>query len=248
MSHENKALSRRLLLGTGAGVLASNALPAVADDPKLVPVTQAFIDGESGPGWKTLGKDDFTKVNSRDDTWSFEEGDLIKCTGKPVSVMRTVKQYTNFELVGRWMHHTPGGNSGFFVWTTPESVERLTKAGKPGLPHGVEVQVLDLKYGHPKPADWYTSHGDVFPVGIKMKPFPPLSPNGARSFPSKNLSRGHGEWNHYYIRAINGEVRLWVNGEEVSGGSDCSSRSGYLCLESEGRPITFKRLRLRELP
>ena len=24
------------------------------------------------------------------------------------------------------------------------------------------------------------------------------------------------EWNHYYIRAINGEVRLWVNGQEAA--------------------------------
>ncbi len=253
MHKDEHQLSRRVLLGTSVAAIVGTAGQSPADDkgdnnPKeLEPVTQAFIDGESGPGWKTLGKDDFAKVNSADNTWSFE-GDLIRCTGKPVSVMRTVKQYTNFELVGQWMHHTAGGNSGFFVWTTPESIERLTKAGKPGLPHGIEVQVLDTAYGQPNPADWYTSHGDVFPVGVKMKPFPPLSPNGNRSFPSKNLSRDHGHWNHYYIRAINGEVRLWVNGEEVSGGNECSVTSGYLCLESEGRPITFKRLRIRELP
>ncbi len=81
-----------------------------------------------------------------------------------------------------------------------------------------------------------------------MKPFPPVAPNGKRSFPSKNLSKGKNEWNHYYIRAINGEVRLWVNGEEVSGGTDCQPRSGVLCLESEGAPIQFKNLRIRELP
>ncbi|MGA1392323.1 MAG: family 16 glycoside hydrolase, partial [Phycisphaerales bacterium] len=60
--------------------------------------------------------------------------------------------------------------------------------------------------------------------------------------------RGVGEWIHYYIRAINGEVRLWVNGREVSGGSECTPRSGYLCLESEGSPVEFRGLRLRELP
>jgi hypothetical protein len=50
------------------------------------------------------------------------------------------------------------------------------------------------------------------------------------------------------VRAINGEVRLWVNGEEVSGGRDCEPRSGFLCLESEGSPVEFKQLRIRELP
>ena len=81
-----------------------------------------------------------------------------------------------------------------------------------------------------------------------LTPFPPLSPDGSRSFPRKELSRGVGEWNHYYVRAINGELRLWVNGEEVSGGSGAQPRTGYLCLESEGSPVEFKNIRVRELP
>ena len=67
-----------------------------------------------------------------------------------------------------------------------------------------------------------------------MKPFPPLSPDGSRSFPSANHCKGSPEWNHYYVRAVNGEVRLWVNGHEVSGGSDCQPATGHLCLEREG--------------
>ena len=81
-----------------------------------------------------------------------------------------------------------------------------------------------------------------------MKPFPPIAPNGKRSFPSKNLTKGITEWNHYYVRAINGEVRLWVNGEEVSGGTKCDPAEGYLCLESEGAPVEFKNIRIRPLP
>jgi hypothetical protein len=128
-------------------------------------------------------------------------------------------------------------------------------AGKGSLPQGIEVQVLDLGYKeiyeaqYKKKGDWFTSHGDVFPVGpIKMRPFPPVAPNGRRSFPSKETTKGINEWNHYYIRAIDGVVRLWVNGEEVSGGDGISPAAGYLCLESEGAPIEFKNLRLRVLP
>jgi hypothetical protein len=75
-----------------------------------------------------------------------------------------------------------------------------------------------------------------------------VSPDGCRSFPSRQLSRPSPEWNHYYIRAINGEVRLWVNGAEVAGGSDCQPATGHLCLESEGAPVEFRALRIRELP
>ena len=85
----------------------------------------------------------------------------------------------------------------------------------------------------------------ILPSGIMAGT---LSPNGERSFPRRLLTKGHGEWNHYYIRAINGEVRLWVNGEEVSGGTACDPADGYICLDSEGSPIHFRRLRIRELP
>ena len=81
-----------------------------------------------------------------------------------------------------------------------------------------------------------------------MKPFPPVAPNGKRSFPTKNLTRGVEQWNHYYIRCINSEVRLWVNGEEVSGGTTCSPGTGYMGLESEGSPIEFRNMKRTELP
>jgi hypothetical protein len=234
------------ILSIVAACMLALALRGEADEPG----PRAFVDG-SGPGFVLLGKDDFEDVNCGPDTWTFEEG-MIHCTGTPTGVIRTKKQYANFELVVEWMHKKPGGNSGIFVWGIPESMKDL-KPG--GLPHGIECQVLDNAFktnyerDSGKKADWFTTHGDVFAVGqAKMKPFPPLSPNGSRSFPTKELSKDAGQWNHYYIRAINGEVRLWVNGEEVSGGNECQPATGYICLESEGSPIDFRGLSIRELP
>lgn len=213
---------------------------------------KTLVMGE-GPGWKPLTENDFINVNCKDDTWTWS-GNGVSCTGQPVGVIRSKQPIKNLELVCEWRHLKSAGNSGVFLWATPDSIERLTK-GKGRLPQGIEVQVLDLGYTefykkrYNKKADWFTCHGDVFPTqGSKMKPFPPVAPNGKRSFPSKNLTKGTGEWNHYYIRAINGEVRLWVNGEEVSGGTNCSPANGYLCLESEGSPIEFRNLKIRILP
>lgn len=230
------------LLMTFAGMMS-----LVAQDPAIKP----FID-DTQPGWRALGAEDFADVNSASDTWSWKKG-VLHCTGQPLSVLRTTQTYENFEMVVEWSHQKPAGNSGVFVWVTPESIQRLTQAGKPGLPDGIEVQILDHAYTDRVKAsggktDWFGTNGDVFPVRVKMTPFPPVSPNGQRSFPRKHLAKGHGEWNHYYIRAINGEVRLWVNGEEVSGGTGCDPSTGYLCLESEGSPILFRKLRIRELP
>lgn len=219
----------------------------VAEDEPI----QAVID-DSAPGWRTLSTADFTKVNSADDTWSWDDS-VLHCTGRPVSVLRTREKFRNVEIVVEWMHEKPAGNSGLFVWVTPESVEKLTAVGKPGLPKGIEVQMLDHGYTdmvqkRGGKTDWFGTNGDVFGVGKQFKPFPPISPNGNRSFPTKHLSNGHGHWNHYYVRAINGEVRLWVNGEEVAGGNGVDNPEGYLCLESEGSPIQFRKVKVRELP
>jgi 3-keto-disaccharide hydrolase len=227
-------------------ILAVGSSMAVADHPKV------SIDA-SGPGWVAMGEDDFRSVNSSPDTWSFKD-DMIFCTGEPVSVMRTKKSFKNFELVCQWRHRKYAGNSGIFVWVVESSLDKLAKEGKPGLPSGVEVQILDLGYKtnyekNGKKATWFTCHGDIFPVGsTKMELFAPLSPSGSRSFPSKNLSKGFDQWNHYYVRCINGEIRLWVNGEEVSGGNNCQPSSGPFCLESEGSPVEFKGLKVRVLP
>lgn len=229
--------------------LAAGSAPFVVAAEPTSP--RAFIDGR-GPGWVSLGKDDFVNVNTAADTWSFEDG-LIRCKGTPIGVTRTKKKYTHLELVVEWRHLTAAGNSGVFLWASEQALEGLEPDSLP--PGGIEVQVLDLAYEtnfekeNGKKPDWFTSHGDVFPVGSsKMTPFEPRSPNGERSFPRKRLVKPHGEWNHYYVRAINGEVRLWVNGEEVSGGKDCQPATGFLCLESEGAPVEFRGLRVRELP
>ena len=246
-------MNTRLLFRFAVALIGSAGLLVApvfsGEEPPQPP--RAFIDG-NGPGWKALGAADFVNVNCDEATWTWREG-FVHCTGSPVGVIRSMKTYTNFELVTRWRHLKSAGNSGVFVWASQQSLDGI----KPGaLPRGgIEVQVLDHGFADQyekqtgKKPDWFTTHGDVFPVGTsKMTPFAPLSKDGSRSFPSKRLSKGVNEWNHYYIRCLNGEVRLWVNGEEVSGGDHCEPRAGFLCLESEGSPVEFSGLKVRELP
>ena len=238
------------LLTMVCGILFSITATGYAETESL---SKAFIDG-TGIGWRELTLRDFTNVNCKAETFTETNG-IIHCTGKPIGVIRSHNIYTNFEMVAEWRHLEKGGNAGFYVWATPESIAGLEKGINAPFPCGIEIQVLDHGFTEKyekssgKKAIWFTTNGDVFPVGTNsMTPFAPTSPDGSRSFPRKNLSKGAGQWNHYYIRCINGEVRLWVNGEEVSGGNNCKPANGYICLESEDAPIDFRNIRLRELP
>ena len=242
-------MGRLVFIGLCIAGLVNVSLPGNGTQA-LPGANKAFIDG-TGPGWRTLGEGDFAGVNGNADTWAWKDGVLIS-TGTPIGVLRTRQKFTNVEMVIEWRLLKPAGNSGVFVWVPDQALAQL----KPGaLPeYGIEVQMLDHAFRDQyekqsgKKGDWFTTNGDIFAVGkSKLTPFPPVSPNGSRSFPRKDLSRGVGEWNHYYVRAINGELRLWVNGEEVSGGSGAEPRTGYLCLEAEGSPVEFRNIRVREV-
>jgi hypothetical protein len=205
-----------------------------ADDDGFVPL----FNGHNLTGW--------VNANCAPETWSVREG-MIHCTGLPTGALRTTRQYENFILEVEWRFLSRSGNSGVFIWGTPIAA--------PGVPflRGIEVQVLDHGYAEDyekqngKKSEWFTTHGDVFPIhGATMKPFG--RHHGDRSFPSENRSKGAPEWNHYHIVGSNGVLRLSVNGKEVSGGEDCNYRKGYLALESEGAPVEFRNIRIKELP
>ena len=208
-------------------VALSCAAPKVQPDGFV-----SLCNGRNLNGW--------VNANCAPETWSVRDG-VIHCTGLPTGALRTARQYENFILELEWRHLTSGGNSGVFIWGTPVAA--------PGVPflRGIETQVLDHGYNPPGKGDRYTTHGDVFPIhGATMQPFG--RHNGQRSFPSGEFSKPSPEWNHYRIVGSNGVLRLSVNGHEVSGGAECNYRKGYLALESEGAPVEFRNLRIKELP
>jgi hypothetical protein len=203
---------------------------------------------EAPAGFRDLfnGKDltGWVNVNTDDDTWSVKNGELV-CTGKPIGVMRSDKQYENFVLHIEWKHMEAGGNSGVFVWSdaTPQEKSRL--------PNGVEVQMLELDWvnqhkirGETPPVAYV--HGELFGVG-GVRTIPD-NPRGERSKSIENRCKPRGEWNTYDVVAVDGVIKLSVNGKFVNGISGSTQKKGYLCLESEGAPIHFRNIRIMELP
>lgn len=182
-------------------------------------------------------------VNTAPDTWHMEK-DMLICSGHPIGVMRSEKQYENFIMHIEWMHVESGGNSGVFVWSGANPPEGQN------LPDGVEVQMLDLEWidlnskDGIKPPLAYVN-GELFGVG-GVKTIPD-NPRGTRSKSIENRCKGKGEWNTYDVVCVDGSIRLSVNGKFVNGITKSSQKKGYLCLESEGAEIHFRNLKLIEL-
>lgn len=196
-----------------------------------------IFNGKDLSGW--------VNVNTEDDTWTVRDG-LLVCSGHPIGVMRSEKQYENFILHIEWRHMEAGGNSGVFVWsegTVPEGRR---------LPKGLEVQMLELDWvnlhkredGSLPPIAYV--HGELFGAGGLQTT--PDNPRGSRSKSIENRCKGRGQWNVYDVVCVDGVVKLSVNGKFVNGVSNASVKKGYLCLESEGAEIHFRNIRIMELP
>jgi hypothetical protein len=214
-------------------LLCGNCWVSAAEIPEF----RDLFNGEDLSGW--------VNVNTAKDTWSVRDG-LLVCTGRPIGVMRTEKQYENFVLHIEWRHMEAGGNSGTFIWS-----EGTVPAGR-RLPKGLEVQMLELdwvnqhkrKDGTLPPIAYV--HGEVFGAGGLETV--PDNPRGSRSKSIENRCKGKGQWNTYVVVAVDGVVKLSVNGKFVNGISKASVKKGYICLESEGAEIHFRNIKIMELP
>ena len=190
-----------------------------------------LFNGKNLNGW--------IDVNTSKETWKVKNGTLI-CSGKPIGVMRSDRQYENFILEVEWKHMEAGGNSGIFIWSegTPQENDPLTKA--------IEVQMLELQYATQKNVTVDYVHGELFPT-MGMKAIPD-NPRGIRSKSLEKRCKGKGEWNKYVVVCVDGTVKLSVNGKFVNGLRESERKKGYICLEAEGAEIHFRNMRVMELP
>ena len=212
--------------------------PGKANNPELPPLQLGFVDLFNG---KDLTN--WVDVNTSPETWSVKDG-LLVCTGRPIGVMRSTKQYENFILVIEWRHMKAGGNSGVFLWSDAIPKGRL--------PKGMEVQMLELDWvrQHRKKDGSYPPiayvHGELFGAGGMTAV--PANPRGSRSKSLEHRCKGVGQWNKYTVVAVDGTVKLAINGRFVNSIRDASWKKGYICLESEGREVHMRNIRIMELP
>ena len=170
-------------------VLSSTISAQAAELPQYKPL----FNGKDLTGW--------VNVNTDKDTWYVKDGMLV-CTGHPIGVMRSDRQYENFLLHIEWRHMEAGGNSGVFAWsegTVPEGRR---------LPKGMEIQMLELdwvnqhklKDGSLPPIAYV--HGELF--GANGLITTPDNPRGTRSKSIENRCKGKGQWNVYDVVCVDG--------------------------------------------
>ena len=189
--------------------------------------TRELWNGKDFTGWHFVLQDSSITAAGN---WIIKDG-VIHCYGKTNGYMRTDKRYSNYELEVEWRWAAEPGNSGVLinmqgpdkVW--PNCLECQLKAGDAG-------DFIIIGPGSIQVGDSVYLNEDKVALRIaKIR---------------ESSERKAGEWNRYRIINTNNEVSCYVNDVLQNSGTNPSLKEGYICLQSEGAPIEFRNIKLKE--
>ena len=158
----------------------------------------------------------------------------IHITGTPFGYMYTKDTYSNFKLHVEWKWLKEATNSGIFLFVHPDKksnpdfvwpngVECQLSAGDAGdfvLLNGADIKEFVVGDGKKRPA---------FPIVKKYK---------------ESVEMPVGEWNNAEITCQSGEIIVYINGVLMNKGTGSLHKSGHIGLQSEGKDILFRNIRL----
>ena len=186
----------------------------------------ALFNGKNLEGWTFDVIDPEVKPDA---IWSVADGVLI-CKGRPPGVMRTEKEYSNYEITVEWRWPQGGkpGNSGLLVHASKPR-ERFI------WPKSLEVQLAS------------SNAGDFWMIGETVTVADSTQIDRRWMKLSASSEKPPGEWNTMKVRCKNDTITVWVNGVLMNEGTGLTATKGAICLQSEGAEIHFRKVELTSL-
>ena len=152
------------------------------------------------------------------------------------------KKYSNYRLEVEYRFAGKPGNCGVLVHAS--KLRNLYKM----YPKSIEVQM-----NHQHAGDFWCIVEDIKVPEMEKRRGPKRIGESLRAKARRilNLTDGSenpvGEWNAMTIECRGNEVKVWVNGDLVNHGFDCTAKSGKLSIQAEGSEVEFRKLDIRSL-
>jgi len=187
-----------------------------------------LFNGKDLSNWRFVVDGDKVPASS---VYSVQDGAIL-IHGLPFGYMYTAKKYKNYKLELEWRWIEKGTNSGIFMMIAepkagdafPTAIECQLKAGDAG--DFVMLSGSDLNE--------YVAPADGRPA------FPVIKKREASN------EKPIGEWNKATIEVKNGKISIYINGVFQNKGTN-KVKEGHIGLQSEGGPIEFRNLKLKNL-
>ncbi len=164
---------------------------------------------------------------------------LLVSMGSPNGHLITDRSYKDYRLEVEYRFAGEPGNCGVLVHaSTPRILYEM-------FPQSIEVQMM-----HENAGDFWCIREDIHVPDMEARRGPQAdwgtSEGKARRI--KNLTDGSeaplGEWNSMTIEVLGRHIRVWVNGDLVNDGFDCTASEGQIALQAEGAEVEFRKVLL----
>lgn len=164
---------------------------------------------------------------------------LLVSMGNPNGHLITDRSYKNYRLEVEYRFAGEPGNCGVLVHaSTPRILYEM-------FPQSIEVQMM-----HENAGDFWCIREDIRVPDMEARRGPEAewgtSEGKARRI--KNLTDGSeaplGEWNSMTVEVLDRRIRVWVNGDLVNDGFDCTASEGQIALQAEGAEVEFRKVLL----
>lgn len=165
---------------------------------------------------------------------------LLVSMGEPRGHLITDDVHKDYRLVVEYRFAAEAGNCGVLVHSsTPRALYKM-------FPASIEVQ---MQSGHAGDF-WCIAENIAVPdMASRRRGAPETWGGGPRNSRNiKNLTDDSenevGEWNQMVIECLADKVRVWVNGDLVNDGFDCTKSEGQIALQAEGVEVEFRKVEL----
>jgi hypothetical protein len=167
---------------------------------------------------------------------------LLVSLGKPGGHLITDKIYRNYRLEVDYRFAGQPGNCGVLVHaSTPRALYKM-------FPKSIEVQMQ-----HQSAGDFWCIGEDITTPDMEARRGPKEEWGGTegKRRQIKNLTDGSenpvGEWNTMVVECVGRDIKVWVNGDLINYGYDCTADRGQIALQAEGSEVEFRKLVLKPI-
>ena len=202
-----------------------------------LPKTVSLFNGKDLSGWHA-------DVPAMDTNSSIQSPFIIRngllvSMGTPGGHLITDAIYENYKLQVEYRFAGVPGNCGVLVHaSTPRALYDM-------FPKSIEVQMMTKDAG-----DFWCIQEDISVPDMEKRrgPKKEWGVNGDKKRRILNLTDGSekpvGQWNTMIIECVKNSIKVWVNGDLVNCGFNCTVSKGQIALQAEGSEVEFRKVEL----
>ena len=201
------------------------------------PQSQSLFNGTGLEGWHV----DVPDMDGNPDTrnpFIVRDG-LLVSLGTPNGHLITNEKYKDYRLEVEYRFAAEPGNCGILVHaSTPRALYKM-------FPKSIEVQMF-----HENAGDFWCIVEDIRVPDMESRRGPQAEWGITEGKQRRilNLTDGSekpvGEWNAMTIECLGNAIKVWVNGELVNWGHDCTASEGQIALQAEGSEVEVRKMLL----